>query len=126
LTQAQARSSNRLGDKAGGQLPKPPAYFIMKKPETKFKEKVVKDLKELRYIWFTKTQQKSLRGTPDIIGCINGYFFALELKSSRKGKISALQSYNLQKVVEAGGRSWIAYPENWEEVFNEIKKIGQK
>lgn len=92
----------------------------MKKPETKFKEKVIKDLKTIPYIWFTKTQQVATRGTPDIIGCVNGLFFALELKSTPKGKVSDLQSYNLEKIIEAGGLSWVAYPENWEQVFEEL------
>lgn len=66
-------------------------------------------------------QQQALRGNPDLLLCVNGQFMALELKSSEKAKVSELQNYYLDRVSEAGGISWVVYPENWEAVKTGIE-----
>jgi hypothetical protein len=94
---------------------------LSKQPETKFKEKVMEDLKTLPKIWFTKIQQVSIRGIPDILLCRRGKFVALELKVDSDE--SELQSYNLAKIKQAGGKSFTATPKNWEEIFQELKEL---
>lgn len=83
---------------------------MAKKEETKFKEKVLPQLKKLGY--FVKIQQASIAGTPDIIGTINGIFIALELKTN-EGKASQLQELNLLKILKAGGVALEVSPNNW-------------
>lgn len=86
----------------------------MKKPETKFKEKVLPQLKKLGY--FVKIQQASIVGTPDILGTINGVFIAIELKTN-EGKASQIQELNLLKVLKAGGIALEVSPKNWAKTY---------
>lgn len=97
---------------------------MAKKAETVFKEVVLKDLKALPSGWFEKIQQVGKRGTPDIIGCLNGYFIAIELKKSDKEKPDALQTHKLKKIGEAFGLTYVACPENWNEIYNNLLLIS--
>lgn len=94
-----------------------------KKPETKFKEKVMRDI-EAHYqlnVWQEKIQQVAIRGTPDLLICIHGFFVALELKSSRKEKPDELQAYKLHNISDAGGIAMTTSPETWPEDFELLK-----
>ena len=59
-------------------------------------------------------------GVPDLICCINGIYFEVELKSPN-GKASDLQEHNLKLTNGANGFGIILYPEGFEE-FKEIVK----
>lgn len=102
-----------------------------KQPETKFKEKILPLLKALPNSWFIKTQMLSLIGIPDILGCLNGYFVALELKKERKeafkkhGRVR-LQGHILMLIRDAGGYGEFVYPENWEEIHGELSLIADR
>lgn len=63
-------------------------------------------------------QQKTIRGTPDLLCCVAGLFVALEIKSEG-GKLTALQSYKLQAIIDAGGVGIEVNPTNFE-VFKEL------
>ena len=67
-------------------------------------------------IWGGGKYQKA--GIPDIIACINGIYFEIELKSST-GQPSDLQKYNLKLTNQANGFGILLYPEG----FNEFKQI---
>ena len=97
---------------------------MSKKEETKFKEKVQKDLNSLVKCWHEKIQQKSIRGTPDILACINGVFVAIELKVD--SKLSNLQEYKLKKIRASNGIAIEVTPENWEGHFEVLKIIAEK
>lgn len=96
------------------------------KDETKFKEKVKKDLKTLSRIWILKTNEVSMVGIPDYLLCICGIFIAIELKANKKSDVSILQQYNLEKIELAGGIGLVAYPENWEAIFKLLKRIDKR
>lgn len=72
--------------------------------ETALQNKVIVVLKKIfkEDIWFSKISDRYNRGIPDIIGCIDGMFFGLELKRD-KGRPSKLQLYNIDKIKKAGG-----------------------
>jgi len=89
----------------------------LKKAETKFKEKVQKDLKTLNNCWFVKIQQASIRGIPDILMCLCGTFVAIELKRAEDAPRNKLQEWTLHAISHANGMSFICTPENWEETF---------
>lgn len=96
---------------------------MAQKPETKFKEKVLKELSKLGY--FEKIQQVGKRGTPDIIGCIRGRYIALELKRSEKARIDKIQLLKLKEIShKGGGVSLIVYPENWAEILDQLKEFS--
>lgn len=92
--------------------------------ETTFKKRIRPLLKALPNTWFVKTQQRSLRGTPDFLMCVAGKFVALELKRSAKEKPDPLQDHNLKLIRDAGGVGLVVFPENWNEVFDQLKIIA--
>ena len=92
------------------------------KPETKFQNKVLSDLKKLDNLWVLKTQEKTRKGVPDLLICAKGWFVAIELKAYKKNP-DPLQQFELNCIAASGGASFVAYPENWEEIKNKIKEI---
>ena len=94
-----------------------------KKPETLLKEKVLADLRTIDCCWYAKIQQTTIRGTPDILACINGYFIAIELKTEL-GKLDKLQSYTLAKISKSGGLAYTVTPSNWQDTFDDLAKIS--
>jgi hypothetical protein len=97
---------------------------MAKKPETVFKERVLKDLKEIPRLWAFKVDQRVLRGIPDIVGFVNGWGFAIELKKSKKDDADPLQSYILQRAKKAGAYTWVAHPANWQEILTELRRLS--
>ena len=61
-------------------------------------------------------------GIPDIIACINGIYFEIELKSST-GQPSDLQKYNLRLTNQANGFGILLYPEGFEQFKNIVKGV---
>lgn len=91
--------------------------------ETKFKISLRKKLDQIPYsVWF-KIQQRSIRGVPDFLGCVNGVFIALELKTD-KGKLDKLQQHYLMEIAAAGGYARMVAPKNQEEVLEDLFKIA--
>lgn len=56
------------------------------------------------------------KGTPDVIGCAHGHFFAIESKRSAKEQPTAAQQYNLKKFRQAGGRTFVSFDPKVQEV----------
>ena len=76
-------------------------------PEGKVKAKVKKTLDMMGAYYFMPTTGGYGRsGIPDIIGCLNGLFFAIECKANG-GVTTALQDRELAKIHLAGGRPLI-------------------
>lgn len=95
---------------------------MAKKKETYFKEKVLKELKALRGVWAYKANQRSLRGIPDIIMCVKGDFWGIELKKDAKSKPDPLQLFVLETIeTKAGGSTMVVWPEVWDEFFRAFK-----
>ena len=96
--------------------------------ESKFKNRVMRKLKEIDGGFFFTKEAMSLRGYPDILGCYRGRFIALEVKRSKADSTRAtgrtpLQKYILEKINDAGGYATFIYPENEDEVFTTIKEM---
>lgn len=81
-------------------------------PEAKVKQRIKDILKELECYSFSPIGGAySSRGVPDIIGCLNGVFFGIEAKAG-KGKTTALQDRELQRIKDAGGIALVVNEEN--------------
>lgn len=93
--------------------------------ETRFKHLVLSFLRSLPNTWVTKIQQVGIRGTPDILGVINGYFIAIELKSSDLAHTSALQDHNLSEIRKSGGISFVMTPETWFKDRETLKSLSE-
>jgi hypothetical protein len=92
-------------------------------PERKFRNQITPKLKELPNSFFESIQQSTIRGTPDILGVINGRFVALELKAER-GRLSEIQAHKLKKIQEAGGFTRVVSPLNFNDVYEELKELS--
>lgn len=68
----------------------------------------------------------AIRGLPDIIGCVNGLFVAMELKNSKSKKDKsreALQEYTCNKIVDSGGIAYFRVtPDNFNDVLEDLKE----
>lgn len=81
-------------------------------PEAAVKKKIKDILKELQCYSFSPIGGAySSRGVPDIIGCLHGIFFGIEAKAG-KGKTTALQDRELQRIRDAGGIGMVVNEEN--------------
>jgi Holliday junction resolvase len=71
--------------------------------EGKVKDAVTKILREFdAYYFFPVTGGFGHSGVPDIVACYRGYFIAIECKAG-KGKTTALQDQQIEKIRTAGG-----------------------
>ena len=60
--------------------------------------------------YIVKVISASKAGIPDILGCYEGVFFAIEVKTPQTRKnVSKLQDYNLNQIRVAGGQSLVAW-----------------
>ena len=81
-------------------------------PEGKVKAKLKTMLDKLGvYYFMPATGGYGRSGIPDIIGCHNGVFFAIECKANG-GKTTALQDRELKRIGEAGGFTLIVDESN--------------
>ena len=85
-------------------------------PEKKVKTQVVAILKEVgAYYFYPVTGGYGASGVPDIVGCYNGKFFAIECKAG-KGKTTALQERNIDAIRNQGGKAIVVNESNIEDV----------
>jgi len=92
-------------------------------PEGAVKKKVRAILDELGCYYFMPAGSAyGHAGVPDFVGCIHGQFFALECKAG-KGKTTALQDRELQKIGDAGGVAMIINETHIEEIMSCLKKF---
>lgn len=93
-----------------------------KQPETRLQVKIRKAL-EKKYpgsFWFKVHGGPYQRmGIPDLLGCIDGYYIALEVKT-KKGKPSDIQIETIKLIITAGGFSCVV--RSPEETLRKVKK----
>lgn len=94
--------------------------------ENEFIKKCLKPELDSRNLWWSIKEAKSVRGLPDIWGCYNGKFFAMEVKkdaaeaSKNTGRI-ALQKYTLRQIdLKGGGLGYIVHPGNLQEILDSL------
>lgn len=80
--------------------------------------------KEGEPVKFTKIWGGGMQkaGIPDLICCINGIYFEIELKASN-GKPTELQRYNIKLTNEANGIGMILYPEGFKNFKNVVEGV---
>lgn len=94
--------------------------------EKNFENKVKKWMKE-RGSWFIKywggaAYTKS--GIPDLLCCLDGYFFGVEVKADN-GEPTLLQLMHLKRIREAGGYGVLLYPNDFAQ-FKELVELKSK
>src|SRR5213596_83737 len=89
-------------------------------PERKVKHAVRLMLKAARFWAFAPVAGRNVYGIPDIIACSpKGLFLAIECKGA-SGKLTPLQAVALQEIERHGGRTFVAYPNNLNELELEL------
>ncbi len=94
------------------------------KPETVFRAKARKRLDMIPNSFWESIQQKTINGTPDILGCVNGFFVALELKATPNDEPTALQKLKLQRIVDANGVAFVLHPGNLEVTLELLNNLA--
>ena len=85
-------------------------------PEAKVKASVRKLLDVLKIYYFMPPANGFGRaGIPDIIGCMDGHFIAIECKAG-KGQTTPLQDRELNAILNAGGTVFIAREHNLDDL----------
>ena len=64
------------------------------------------------------------KGTPDILGCAHGHFFAIEAKRSPREKPAQAQRYTLNKFHQAGGQVFVSHDPKVQEVVQWIASLS--
>lgn len=87
---------------------------------------MLKRLNALPSVYAIRTHGGSFqqKGTPDILGCAHGQFFAIEAKKSAREKPSEAQLYNLKKFRQAGGRTFVSFDPKAQEVVEWISTLS--
>jgi Holliday junction resolvase len=81
-------------------------------PEGKVKKRAKEHLDTAgAYYFMPATGGFGRSGVPDIVGCFNGVFFAIECKAG-KGIPTALQEREMKNIRKAGGQAWVVNEEN--------------
>lgn len=84
---------------------------MARQPETRLQQSIQKALRKRwpHSFWFKHWGGPfSPAGIPDLIGCVDGLFFALEIKLPKKqSKTSAIQDETIADIVRAGGHSTV-------------------
>ena len=90
-------------------------------PESRFKIKVLKRLKQIPNLWCLKVNLRTINGIPDILGCKDGKFFAIELKDGTK--LTKLQEHTIKNICDAGGFACEMNPQNMDDVLQKLKEL---
>jgi len=95
----------------------------MATPESKVKKQVKEILKNLgAYYVMPVTSGYGNSGAPDFLVCYQGKFIGLECKAG-KGRVTALQQRNLDRIDLAGGWSFVINEENVEQLNNLVNLV---
>lgn len=83
--------------------------------EKDFQTRVLKQLRRLPKSFWFKINDRATVGIPDILGGVNGYVVAIELKT--KERLTRIQHYHLETIDRAACQSFTVTPGNWFEVY---------
>jgi hypothetical protein len=92
-------------------------------PEAKLKKQVKKILDDIGAYHFSPlTAGYGRSGVPDIIVCYKGKFIGIECKAG-KGKLTALQEYNIEQIKRNQGLAIVINEGNIETLLTLVKEI---
>ena len=89
--------------------------------ENQFQTKVIKYLRgKGHYVLNVAGSSQQRKGTPDLIVCINGTFWGIELKC-KGNKPSPLQIHAIEEINKSGGHGIVLYEEQFDTFKNELE-----
>lgn len=94
--------------------------------EAEVVRKMLSTLNKLPGVYCLRTHGGAfqLKGTPDILGCAHGKFFAIEAKRSSGLKPSPSQLYALNLFETAGAKTFVSCDPKAEEVVSWIRTLS--
>jgi len=93
--------------------------------EAKVKKRMKDILNELEiYHFFPPANGYGRAGIPDIVGCVNGKFIAIECKAG-KGTTTALQDRELERITAAGGYTFLVRETNVDGMKEALRCLKQ-
>ena len=76
--------------------------------EQQLQKKIVSYIESLPNSYVIVTIATNRKGTPDIIACINGLFYAFEIKlPTALDTVTPIQKVTIEKIKKAGGKAYI-------------------
>lgn len=95
-------------------------------PEGRVKEKAKRILDSIgAYYFMPATGGYGRSGIPDIVGCLNGVFFAVECKANG-GRPTALQLREIDRINVAGGFAIVVDEDNVSLLESLSKLVGER
>lgn len=95
-------------------------------PEAAVKKQVRRILDDFHiYYFFPPANGYGRAGIPDIIGCVFGRFIAIECKAG-KGKTTALQDRELDRIANAGGFVFVVNEHNQDDLKEQLQCLIQQ
>lgn len=93
---------------------------MSKNQESKLYPKIEKWIRDsYPNAWILRTTEKFRAGIPDFLICADGKFIGIEVKTN-DGVLRGIQSYELTKISEAGGKSFVIFGEVPSKTFQEV------
>lgn len=93
--------------------------------ESLFQPALLKELNKIPGSWWVKISQRSLNGTPDILGHVAGYFVAIEVKKDKSEKPTKLQQVTLNRIAKRGAFSFLVAPENAQSILDFLDSLAK-
>lgn len=93
--------------------------------EAEVVRRMMRRLNQLPGVYCLRTHGGSFqqKGTPDIIGCARGRFFAIEAKKTAQQRPSEAQRYVLQQFSQAYGMVFVSHDPKVQEVVEWINTL---
>ena len=91
--------------------------------EQQIQTKIIKYLKSIGAHVINTTVVHPI-GTADLICCLNGLFYAFEVKKDAKSKVSPLQVYQIERVEKAGGKAFVVWSVDM--VKNTLERLNSR
>ncbi len=94
-------------------------------PEAGLKKRILKELIKIPKSFWESIQQRSVRGTSDIVGTVQGVSYRIEVKEKFKAKLEDrewLQMHYLSRHAQAGGTSILMHGRNWQRQIEWIRR----
>lgn len=92
--------------------------------ETDFQDWLLRRLRKIPNSKWQKINDKVSVGVPDIIGCVNSFHVAAELKIPGN-KATPIQAYEIVSYQQVGSRARIVYPKDAESFIKEMYAISK-
>lgn len=101
---------------------------MSKKPETRLQQKIQKALREEVGGWWTKIHGGPFQaaGIPDLIGCVEGLFFGLEVKRPLDTKGASEIQIRTMKKIRVDGKGVACIVQSPEEAILVVRSAVEK